>query len=107
VAPAVVALALALALAGCGVEVDAAAPTTSATTATTLVAPPVPPSDDALVNMLERNGYSRDEATCGAEQLRDQLSSDEVDSLVDAQDLTDIDPTIADEFGSIMSDCLD
>ncbi len=103
-----VVLAAGLVLAGCGVEVDASAPSTTTTIIdATITTGSVPPSDDPLVAMLERNGYSREEATCGADELRNELSDHEVDSIVDARDLTDIDPSIAEEFGDIMSDCLD
>lgn len=103
------AVALAVA-AGCGVEVpdDVAeevreeATTTSTTPATT----EPPTSDDELEQALIDNGYTAEEAACGAENLRAELPDDEIATIVEADTIEDISPTTARAFASALQPCV-
>ncbi len=109
-----VALAVAVALgvlAACGVEVpdDVAARATS-TTATTDPAPTTteaPTSADELEQALLDNGYTADEATCGAAALREDLDSDQVDEIIGADSVEDIGEDTAADFAEAVDGCLE
>jgi hypothetical protein len=95
--------------AGCGVDIDA-----TGLTSTTTTAPPSDattttgePSDDELVVLLEANGYTREEAECAAAALRDELTDEEIDGIVETDDLEDFDESIADDFADAVNPCLD
>lgn len=96
--------------AACGVEVpdDVAAEVASSST-TEPGAPSttaVPTSDDELEQTLIDNGYSLDEARCGAANLRDQLDDDEVDAIIDADTIEDIPSGTARDFADALRPCL-
>lgn len=98
-------------LAGCGVDVpdDVAAEIRSSTT-TEAGAPAttaVPRSDDELEQALIDNGYSLEEAECGAANLREQLGEDEVRSIVEADTIEDIGPSTARGFADALRPCVE
>ena len=100
-----------LAVAGaCGVEVpDDVADDIRDTTTTT--EPPTttetPRSDDPLEQALIDNGYTLAEAECGAENLREALDEDEVQSIVDADTIEDISPGTARGFADALQPCVE
>lgn len=98
-------------MAACGVEVpeDVAdrATSTQATTEASVTTTEAPRSDDELEQALLDNGYTEDEAQCGAENLRDDLDADEIDEVIGADDIEEIDPRTAADFGEAISECLD
>lgn len=110
---AVVALVVALAgvAAACGVEVpdDVAADIRSSTTvadeapATT----ETPRSDDELEQALIDNGYTLDEAECGAANLRDELDEAEVRTIVEADTIEDISASTARAFADALRPCVE
>jgi len=109
--PAVSALVVVLMMVGCGVEVpdDVAARATSTTT-TSEAGPSTtatPTSDDPLEQALIDNGYSADEATCGATNLREELDEDQVDDIIGAEDIDDIGADTAADFARALRDCVD
>ncbi len=98
-------------LAGCGVDVpdDVAAEIRSSST-TEAGAPAttaVPRSDDELEQALIDNGYSLEEAECGAANLREQLDEDEVRSIVEADTIEDIGPSAARGFADALRPCVE
>lgn len=103
-------LAVALGLAACGVEVpDDVAERATGTTTTTEGAPAtteVPRSDDELEQALIDNGYSLDEARCGAERLRTELPDDEIREIIEADAITDISPRAAADFAAALRPCV-
>ena len=100
-----------VALAACGVEVpDDVAVRATSTTATTEAAPPTteaPTSDDELEQALLDNGYTEAEARCGAEALRERLDDDQVDEIVGADSVTDINEGTAADFADAIGGCLE
>lgn len=98
-------------VAGCGVEVPddvadratSTAPTTEANPATT----EAPTSDDPLEQALLNNGYEPGEATCGAERLRAELDDDQIDEVIGADDVGEIDPRDAADFADAIDECLE
>lgn len=114
-APAALALAL-VALVGavlgaCGVEVpdDVAADIERSTTTTTEVptTTAVPTSDDELEQALIDNGYTLEEARCGAENLRDRLSDAEVREVIEADTIEDIGFSTANDFADALRPCVE
>lgn len=100
-----------LALVGCGVEVpDDVARRSNSTTSTT-EAPPrtteAPTSDDELEQVLLDNGYTPDEAGCGAANLRDSLEESQIDEILGAGSIDDIDGPTASDFAAALRDCLE
>lgn len=97
--------------AACGVEVpDDVAADIRASTTTTVDAPApteVPTSDDELEQALIDNGYSLDEAECGAANLRDELDDDEVRSIIEADTIEDISPDTARRFAEALRPCVE
>lgn len=103
------ALAATSVLVGCGVEVPdevatATAPTTEQQGSTTTV-PPM--SDDELEQALIDNGYSLDEARCGAENLRAELGDGQIQEVIRADDIEDIRESTATAFARALQPCLD
>lgn len=98
-----------VALAGCGVEVPddvaARATTTTVAPASSTTAPPM--SDDEVEQALIDNGYTAEEARCGAEQLRRQLDEDEIREIVEAESVDDIDPALASRFADALGGCVE
>jgi hypothetical protein len=97
--------------AACGVEVpdDVAAEVASSST-TEPGAPPTtatPTSGDELEQALIDNGYSLEEARCGAANLRDELDEDEIASIVDADTIEDISPGVARDFADALRPCVE
>ncbi len=105
-----VAMAL-LVTAGCGVEVpdDVAdrATSTAPTTEPAATTTESPTSDDELEQALLNNGYEPEEATCGAERLREELDDDQIDEVIGAESVEDIDERLATDFADAISGCLD
>lgn len=97
--------------AACGVEVpDDVAADIEASTTTEIDAPgttETPTSDDELEQALIDNGYSLEEAECGAANLRDTLAPDEVQSIVDADTIEDISARTAREFAAALRPCVE
>lgn len=102
------ALAVASVLVGCGVEVPddvtAATSSTAEAPASTTTAPPM--SDDELEQALIDNGYTLDEARCGAENLREQLADSQIQELI-RTDINDIRESTATAFADALQPCLD
>lgn len=105
-----VAVAVAL-IAGCGVEVpDDVADRATSTAPTTAPAPSTteaPTSDDELEQALLDNGYTVGESECGAEALREELDEDQIDEIIGADSVEDIDPSSAADFADAIGGCLD
>lgn len=101
---------VALGLAACGVEVpDEVASRATSTTTTTEGGTPTteaPTSDDELEQALLDNGYTLDEARCGADNLRAEVDDDEIDEIIEADTIEDIDPAMAADFASALQDCV-
>lgn len=94
--------------AACGVDVDAGVPSSTTTTSPVDVTTTTEePSDDELVVLLEANGYTREEAECAATALRDELTDEEIEEIVETDDLEDFDASIADDFADAVNPCLD
>ena len=97
--------------AACGVEVpDDVAEDLRETTTTTDEGPSTtetPTSDDELEQALIDNGYTLAEAECGAENLRDELGEDEVQSIVDAETIEDISASTARAFADALRPCVE
>lgn len=94
----------------CGVEVpddvaDRATSTSSTSEATTTTEAPT--SDDELEQALLDNGYTPEEATCGAESLRRDLDDDQITEIIEADSVTDIDEQLAVEFADAIGGCLE
>ncbi|QYG90966.1 hypothetical protein HC251_15005 [Iamia sp. SCSIO 61187] len=100
-----------LALAGaCGVEVPDDVAADIRDTTTTTEAPTTtetPRSDDPLEQALIDNGYTLAEAECGAENLRETLDEDEVQSIVDADTIEDISAGTARGFADALQPCVE
>jgi hypothetical protein len=96
-------------VAGCGVEVpDDVAEATSTTTEppeSTTTAPPT--SDDELEQVLLDNGFSLEEARCGAANLREELSASEVQEILRVDDVEDIRESTSIAFSAALDPCLD
>lgn len=102
-------LVLCLTLAGCGVEVPDDVATATSTTepgdaATTTEAPR---SDDELEQALIDNGYSLEEARCGAENLRAELGESQIQEVIRADDIEDIRESTATAFARALQPCVD
>ncbi len=99
-----------LALGACGVELPddvAARASTTTTTSTTIPSTTaVPNSDDELEQTLIDNGFSLEEAQCGAKALKDALSADEIDAINGLENLENIDSSIAEEYADAVSPCV-
>jgi len=108
---AAVAAAAALAGAGCGVEVPEEVAARATSTTTTVAPGPAttapPTSADPLEQALIDNGYTVEEARCGAERLRQVLDDDEVQAIVEAESLDDIDPDTAARFAAALRRCVE
>ncbi len=97
-------------VAACGVEVPddvaaRAASTTSASEGATTTTE-APTSDDDLEQALLDNGYTLDEATCGAEALREELDTDQIEEITGAESVDDIDRGSAEDFADAIGGCL-
>jgi len=109
----VAALAVAAAglVAACGVEVpdDVAADVRSSSTteADAPVTTETPTSDDELEQALIDNGYTLEEAECGAANLREVLDEDEVATIVEADTIEDISASTARAFADALRPCVE
>jgi hypothetical protein len=109
-AVAVVAVALAGLVAACGVEVPDDVAEDLRTTTTTTGAPSTtetPTSDDELEQALIDNGYTQDEAVCGAENLRAALDEDGIRTIIDADTIEDISASTARAFANALRPCVE
>ena len=97
-----------VALAGCGVDDLGPVAGGVGSTSTTVAAPTVPAeTGDPVVDRLLAYGYSLGEARCGADGLRAELDPDQLADIVTAQEVTDVDPEVADVFSVALTGCLD
>lgn len=99
-----------LACGACGVEVPddvAARATSTSSTSEATTTTVAPTSDDELEQALLDNGYTQEEATCGAEALRADLDDDQVEEIIEADSVTDIDERLASEFADAIGGCLE
>lgn len=102
-----------LLLAACGVEVpddvaddiEDARDETTTTEATPTTE--VPTSDDDLEQSLIDNGYTLEEAQCGAENLRERLDDDEIAEIIEADTIEDIGFDTATEFAEALRPCVE
>jgi hypothetical protein len=110
-AVAVLVVALAGLVTACGVEVpdDVADDIRSSTTAADEVpaTTETPRSDDELEQALIDNGYTQDEAVCGAANLRDELDEAEIRTIVDADTIEDISASTARAFADALRPCVE
>lgn len=95
--------------AACGVEVpdevaDDLRGSTTSTEATTTTE--TPSSDDELEQALIDNGYSEEEAACGAENLRESLDERQIQTIVDAESIEDIAPSTGRAFAAALRPCV-
>jgi len=102
-----------LVIAGCGVDVpdDVADDIEDARDASTTEPPTstteAPTSDDHLEQALIDNGYTLAEARCGATNLREVLTDEEIAEIVAADFVDDIDPDLADSFADALQPCVE
>jgi hypothetical protein len=101
---------LGLGAAACGVEVpdDVAADLRETSTTTeAATTTEVPTSDDELEQALIDNGYTAEESRCGAENLRDALDEDELQTIIDAGSIEDISASTARAFADAIQPCVE
>ncbi len=99
------------AVAACGVEVpDDVVAEIEASTTTTVDVPrttETPTSADALEQALIDNGYTLEEARCGAANLRAVLDDAEVRSIIEADTIEDISGRTARDFAAALRPCVE
>ncbi len=103
-------LGLAGGLAACGVEVPDEVADDLRDTSTTADAPATtetPTSDDELEQALIDNGYTLDEAVCGAANLREELDDPEVRTIIEADTIEDISASTARAFADALRPCVE
>jgi len=66
-----------------------------------------PTSDDDLEQALIDNGYTLEEARCGAENLRERLDDDEIEEVIAADTIEDIGFGVATEFADALRPCVE
>jgi hypothetical protein len=102
--------ALVIGVAACGVEVPEGAgrpEPTSTTTTTEVPTTETPRGRDDVEQFLIDNGFSLAEARCGASSLRDELTHSQVEALLEAGNLAEIDDRVADAYAAALQRCLD
>lgn len=103
-------VALVALVAACGVEVpDEVADDLRGTTTTTEVpaTTETPQSEDELEQALIDNGYSEEEAACGAQNLREALDEEQIASIVEAETIEDISPSTGRAFARALAPCVE